>query len=63
MVFPGATGYTGSMTSPERDGVALTHLDEPLFDGAEATKRDLVDYLDAVGRVHPAGAAETGRCR
>ena len=35
------------MTSPERDGVALTHLDEPLFDGAEATKRDLVDYLDA----------------
>ena len=36
------------MTSPERDGVALTHLDEPLFDGAEATKRDLVDYLDAV---------------
>ena len=32
----------------ERDGVALTHLDEPLFDGANATKRDLVDYLDAV---------------
>ena len=48
MVFPGATGYTGSMTTPERDGVALTHLDEPLFDGAGATKRDLVDYLDAV---------------
>jgi bifunctional non-homologous end joining protein LigD len=36
------------MTSPERDGIALTHLDEPLFDGADATKRDLVDYLDAV---------------
>jgi bifunctional non-homologous end joining protein LigD len=36
------------MTTPERDGVALTHLDEPLFDGADATKRDLVDYLDAV---------------
>jgi bifunctional non-homologous end joining protein LigD len=36
------------MTTPERDGVALTHLDEPLFDGAGATKRDLVDYLDAV---------------
>jgi bifunctional non-homologous end joining protein LigD len=35
------------MTTPERDGVALTHLDEPLFDGAGATKRDLVDYLDA----------------
>jgi bifunctional non-homologous end joining protein LigD len=39
------------MTRPERDvrdGVALTHLDEPLFDGADATKGDLVDYLDAV---------------
>ncbi|GAB3928723.1 ATP-dependent DNA ligase [Kribbella albertanoniae] len=31
-----------------RDGVDLTNLDAPLFDGAEATKRDLVDYLDAV---------------
>ena len=31
-----------------RDGVELTNLDQPLFDGAEATKRDLVDYLDAV---------------
>jgi DNA ligase D-like protein (predicted polymerase) len=31
-----------------RDGVQLTHLDQPLFDGADATKRDLVDYLDAV---------------
>lgn len=31
-----------------RDGVALTNLDQPLFDGAEATKRDLVDYLDGV---------------
>jgi DNA ligase D len=31
-----------------RDGVSLTNLDEPLFDGAGATKRDLVDYLDAV---------------
>ena len=30
-----------------RDGVSLTNLDQPLFDGAEATKRDLVDYLDA----------------
>ena len=33
----------------ERDGVSLTNLDQALFDGAEATKRDLVDYLDAVG--------------
>jgi bifunctional non-homologous end joining protein LigD len=32
----------------ERDGVSLTNLDQPLFDGADATKRDLVDYLDAV---------------
>jgi DNA ligase D len=31
-----------------RDGVTLTNLDQPLFDGADATKRDLVDYLDAV---------------
>jgi DNA ligase D len=34
----------------ERDGVSLTNLDQPLFDGAGATKRDLVDYLDTV---HP----------
>ncbi|WP_127501739.1 non-homologous end-joining DNA ligase [Actinoplanes solisilvae] len=32
----------------ERDGVALTNLDQELFEGAGATKRDLVDYLDAV---------------
>jgi bifunctional non-homologous end joining protein LigD len=31
-----------------RDGVSLTNLGQPLFDGAAATKRDLVDYLDAV---------------
>lgn len=31
-----------------RAGVGLTNLDQPLFDGAEATKRDLVDYLDAI---------------
>lgn len=38
-----------------RDGVKLTNLDEPLFDGADATKRDLVDYLDAVSdRIIPA---------
>jgi bifunctional non-homologous end joining protein LigD len=28
--------------------VELTNLDQPLFDGANATKRHLVDYLDAV---------------
>jgi bifunctional non-homologous end joining protein LigD len=32
----------------ERDGVPLTNLDQPLFDEAGATKRDLVDYLDRV---------------
>ncbi|SDJ09425.1 DNA ligase D, polymerase domain-containing protein [Frankineae bacterium MT45] len=37
-------------TSETRDGVALTNLDETLFDGADATKRGLVDYLDAL---HP----------
>ena len=31
-----------------RDGVTLTNLDQPLFDGAGATKRDLVEYLDGV---------------
>jgi bifunctional non-homologous end joining protein LigD len=31
-----------------RDGVSLTNLDQPLFEGADAVKRDLVDYLDAV---------------
>src|SRR6266571_5846350 len=31
-----------------RDGGSLTNLDQPLFDGAGADKRDLVDYLDAV---------------
>lgn len=39
-----------SPTTPDevRDGVPLTNLDQPLFDGAGATKRDLVDYLDGV---------------
>ena len=38
----------------ERDGVGLTNLDQPLFDGADATKRDLVDYLDAIrGKLLP----------
>ncbi len=32
----------------ERAGVGMTNLDQPLFDGAQATKRDLVDYLEAV---------------
>jgi bifunctional non-homologous end joining protein LigD len=36
------------MSNEERAGVPLTNLDQPLFGGAGATKRDLVDYLDAV---------------
>ena len=35
-------------TGEERDGVTLTHLDQPLFDGSGATKRELVDYLDRI---------------
>lgn len=39
-----------SPTKPDetRDGVPLTNLDQAVFDGADATKRDLVDYLDGV---------------
>ena len=32
----------------QRAGVELTNLDQPLSPDAGATKRDLVDYLDAV---------------
>ena len=39
---------TGSSGAEERDGVQLTNLDQPLFEGAGATKRDLVEYLDGV---------------
>ena len=39
---------SGKSDGEERDGVPLTNLDQPLFDGADATKRDLVDYLDGV---------------
>jgi bifunctional non-homologous end joining protein LigD len=34
--------------SDAAEDVPLTNLDQPLFDGARATKRDLVDYLEAV---------------
>nr|WP_296072370.1 non-homologous end-joining DNA ligase [uncultured Actinoplanes sp.] len=38
----------------ERAGVSLTNLDQELYDGAGATKRDLIDYLDALcGRMLP----------
>jgi bifunctional non-homologous end joining protein LigD len=39
---------SGKSADESRDGVSLTNLDQPLFDGAGATKRDLVEYLDAV---------------
>jgi len=37
-----------SEDAPTLAGVALSHLDQPVFDGAGATKGDLVAYLDAV---------------
>jgi len=39
---------TSKSVGESRYGVALTNLDQPLFEGAGATKRDLVDYLDGV---------------
>ncbi len=39
---------SGTSGDESRDGVSLTNLDQPLFDGADATKRDLVEYLDGV---------------
>ncbi len=35
-------------STESRADVPLTNLDQPLFEGSESTKRDLVDYLDAV---------------
>lgn len=43
-----SSAYCGGMSTEERAGVKLTNLDEPLSPEAGATKRDLVDYLDAV---------------
>jgi bifunctional non-homologous end joining protein LigD len=39
---------SGDSEGESRDGVPLTNLDQALFDGADATKRDLIDYLDGV---------------
>jgi bifunctional non-homologous end joining protein LigD len=39
---------TGAPEDEQRAGVKLTNLDQPLSQDAGATKRDLVDYLDAV---------------
>jgi len=37
----------GRVVDDERDGVRLTSLDQPLGDGLDVTKGDLVDHLDA----------------
>ena len=37
-----------AMPEEERSGVRLTNLDQPLFADAGATKRDLIDYVDAM---------------
>jgi bifunctional non-homologous end joining protein LigD len=39
---------SGTSGEESRDGVTFSNLDDLLFDGADATKRDLVEYLDAV---------------
>src|SRR3989442_9206619 len=45
---------SGTSDNESRAGVPLTNLDQPLFDGAGATKRDLIEYLDGVrGRLLP----------
>jgi DNA ligase D-like protein (predicted polymerase) len=41
-------GVAPDESTARDEQVRLTNLDEPLFDGAEATKRDLIEYLDAV---------------
>jgi bifunctional non-homologous end joining protein LigD len=50
---PAAAERYGDGVAPDEaigrgDEVRFTNLDEPLFDSAEETKRDLVEYLDAV---------------
>ncbi|GIF10041.1 ATP-dependent DNA ligase [Actinoplanes teichomyceticus] len=41
-------GRRRAQPQDERDGVPLTNLDQEIFPGAGATKRDLIDYLDAM---------------
>ncbi|GAA4747090.1 non-homologous end-joining DNA ligase [Actinomycetospora chibensis] len=55
MAATGSRGRGSDSTGEERDGVALTNLDQELFTGAGVTKRELVDYLDAMApRLLPA---------
>jgi bifunctional non-homologous end joining protein LigD len=45
----------GPMASDDGESPRLTNLDQPLFDGSGSTKRDLLDYLDALAdRLVPA---------
>lgn len=57
MLVTGPDTWWGVAMAPAqetREGVPLSSLDGPLFDGADARKRDLVDYLDTVsGRILP----------
>jgi bifunctional non-homologous end joining protein LigD len=46
------------MADEEREGVAFSHLDQELFDGAGVTKRDLVNHLDALSEVVLPGLAD-----
>ncbi|SON58946.1 Bifunctional non-homologous end joining protein LigD [Mycobacterium simulans] len=47
--IPPEPAYANQMSAAEqRAGIDLTNLDQPLSPDAGATKRDLVDYLDAV---------------
>jgi DNA ligase D len=39
---------SGKSGDESREGVSFTNLDQVLFDGAGATKRDLLEYLDGV---------------
>ncbi|MFE3700426.1 hypothetical protein ACFXO7_21425 [Nocardia tengchongensis] len=44
-----AAAQGGPMGEDARAGLKFSSLDSPLFDGAEATKGELIDYLEAVG--------------
>ena len=42
-----------SVSGEQRDGIDLTNLDQPLGPDAGATKRDLVNYLEASAAARP----------
>ena len=57
-----ATRKAGEQADEARAGVTLTHLDKQLFDESDDTKRELVDYLDAVATAC-CPSSPGGRCR